>query len=122
MDGRTTFVLFVGLGLAIVVLLLVCGLTKEWIRRKKELNFIKKWREGNESSIGCVSEAQWELHHGYKMNYRTMNWCRFCRYWVEMEDGSSYKYRKGICKLRYKQSYNKDDAATYHNWGCKYYK
>ena len=89
---------------------------------KKELDFINKWKQDNKSTNEIKYSFDWDWKHSYKQNYLNTQWCSNCKYWVEIKDGSRYECRSGICKIRYKQSNNVDQATVFNDWCCKHYK
>ena len=89
---------------------------------KKELDFINKWKQENKSINEIKSSFDWDWKYSYKQNYLNTHWCSNCKYWVEIKDDSLYEYRRGICKIQYKQSYNTNLSTTTNDWNCKYYK
>lgn len=89
---------------------------------KKELDFINKWKQDNKSTNEIKSRFDWNWKYSYQPNYLNTRWCSNCKYWVEINDNDLYEYRKGICKIQYKQSYNTNLAITTNNWNCKYHK
>ena len=90
--------------------------------RNENFEFIEKYKKGNLSTNQYKNRFDWEWKHNYKQNYEKIGWCSMCKYWVEIDDGEQYKWRKGICKIKYKQNSNIGESTTYNSWCCEYYK
>ena len=90
--------------------------------RNKNFEFIEKYKKDNLTTNQYKNRFDWEWKHNYKQNYEKIGWCSMCKYWVEMDDGEPYTWRKGICKIKYKQNSNIGESSTYNNWRCEYCK
>jgi hypothetical protein len=89
--------------------------------RNKNFEFIEEYKNDNLPSNQYKNRFDWELKHNYKQNYKKFSWCSMCKYWVEIDDGTEYEYRRGICKVRYKQYMNVENSTTPNDWCCKYF-
>lgn len=92
----------------------VAGLTEE-------LEFIQNYKSSHEATGKYTNEYNWELYNGYKDNRICPYSCLSCAYWAELDDGCSLQFRKGICKLEYKQCHNAESSSTYYDWCCDYH-
>lgn len=88
---------------------------------KKELEFIQNYKSSHEAIGKYKNQFCWELYNGYKNNRACPYSCLSCAYWVELDDGCSFKFRQGICKLEYKQCHNAESSRTYYDWCCEYH-
>ena len=119
------FVLF-GIFVIVLILFFVISTIKHDRRlskiRNKNFEFIEKYKKDNLPTNQYKNRFDWEWKHNYKQNYEKIGWCSMCKYWVEMDDGEPYTWRKGICKIKYKQNSNIGESSTYNNWRCEYCK
>ena len=122
MDYRIIFLIVFLSPLVFIILWMSFEFIKYFIKRNKEIKFIKKWRENNPPSNKIKNKFDWNWKYRYNENFENTNWCSNCRYWIKIDDGSSYEFIRGICKIRYKQLQNAEDATTTNYWNCKYYK
>ena len=89
--------------------------------RKENFAYIKQYEHDNPPTKTYKNAFDWNWKHHYRDNYKNNSWCSMCQYWVEIEDDTKYEYRKGICKIRYKQYMNVAEATTTNDWCCKYF-
>lgn len=90
--------------------------------RNKNFEFIEKYKNDNLPTNQYKNRFDWELKHNFKQNYEKIGWCSICKYWVEINDGGPYTFRKGICKIKYKQNHSIGESSTYNDWRCEYCK
>ena len=90
--------------------------------RNENFEFIEKYKKDNLTTNQYKNRYDWDLKHNFKQNYEKIGWCSICKYWVEIDDGEPYEFRKGICKIKYKQNHKVKKSSTYHNWCCICYK
>lgn len=124
--------------IAIVALLLISGgllavpLLYEYLSERKqdrirvaglkeELEFIQNYKSSHEATGKYTNKYSWEFYNGYKNNRICPYSCLSCAYWVELDDGCSFRFREGICKLEYKQCHNAKSSRTYYDWCCDYH-
>ena len=88
---------------------------------KEESEFIHNYKSSHESTGKYKNKFHWELCNGYKDNRICPYSCLSCAYWVHLDDGCTYQFSKGICKLQYKKCHNAASSRTYHDWCCDYH-
>lgn len=88
---------------------------------KEELEFIQNYKSSHEATGKYTTTYSWEFYNGYKNNRICPYSCFSCDYWVELDDGLPFEFRRGICKLQYKQWHNAALSNTYHDWYCDYH-
>lgn len=90
--------------------------------RKANFAYIEQYEHENPPTKAYKNTFDWEWKHYYRDNYKNIKWCSLCNYWVEIDDGTKYEYRRGICKIRYKQYMAVEESTTTNDWSCKYFK